>query len=201
MPESRGRRPTKRSQIQSRTQDQSKEHWSQWRKYIVAVVVFFTGVIGLASAVVTFLPRLQIDVSQEVQSGSPFPASMTITNGLLPLDQVSIYVRICSALSSDLGGTILGRKTCRGPSGGSGGVTTPAWQNHHLMTDEKWIVPMGRNVPFASGVIAADISIAVTYWPWLVPKPWFMELRESETRLQIHTQPDGTLIWVPLPVD
>lgn len=49
----------------------------------------------LASAVVTFLPRLQIDVDAQFDPLSPFPSSISITNGLLPLDQVSVLVRLC----------------------------------------------------------------------------------------------------------
>jgi hypothetical protein len=81
------------------------------------------------------------------------------------------------------------------------GATTPAWQRHRPTTDEKWIVPMGSNVPFYVDPVSADISVVVSFWPRLVPKPWFMDLREIESRFVIHNQPDGQRIWVAAPKD
>jgi hypothetical protein len=150
--------------------------------------------------VITFAPRLQIDVPEiAVEPSSPFPSSISITNGLVPLEDVTLLVRLCRVMNA-AGGQVVGRKSCDGPSSGAGGITTPAWQKHRLAMDEKWVVPMGANVPFYVEPATADISIVVKYWPWLLPRLWF-DLMEKEARLVIHKQPDGRLMWIRRPVE
>jgi hypothetical protein len=157
-------------------------------------------VIGLLSAVATFAPRLQIDVPEAaVEPSSPFPSSVAITNGFVQLEDVNLFVRLCQVTNA-AGGQIIGRKSCDGLSSAAGGITTPAWQKHRLVTDEKWMVPMGKNVPFYVDPATADVSIVVKYWPWLLPRFWF-GLMEKEVRLVIHIQPDGRRIWTPRPID
>src|SRR4051794_27592397 len=69
---------------------------------------------GLAVAGVIFAlwPRLQIDMSDGFDPLSPFPASVTITNGFLPLDPVSIFIRPCSVSSSAGNSRITGSSNC-----------------------------------------------------------------------------------------
>jgi len=117
-----------------------------------------------------------------------------ITNQLLPLDRASFFIRICRA-ADDSGGNIVGLKKCSDSSNGGGGITTPAWQNHLLWTDEPWDILLGRDVPFQFDATTADIRLVVRYWPWLLPKPWFMDLREKEARLTLSTRQDGSRIW------
>jgi hypothetical protein len=199
MSKSRGRKRPKAPKDPPKPQDVSKNYWSKGWKFVVGSIGFLVAAIGLLSAVTSFVPRPQIDVSEVVEPSSPFPSSITITNGFVPLENISIFVRLCRVTNA-AGGQIIGRKSCDGPSSGAGGITTPEWQKHRLTTDEKWVVPMGANVPFYADPVTADISIIVKYWPWLLPRLWF-DLMEKEVRLVIHKQPDGRLIWNPRPIN
>lgn len=67
----------------------------------------------------------------------------------------------------------------------------------NLATDEKWTIPMRRNVPLQFDADTADIVIAVTYWSPMLPR----FLREIAARFTIHKQPDGQKIWIRRPVD
>ncbi len=161
--------------------------------YTITAIALFVAFVGFASAVIAFLPRMQIDAAEAVDPQSPLPSSITITNGLLPLKDVSIFVRIGAATSSEGTGKITGFHS-------AGGITTPQWQNRQLATDEKWAVPMGTNVPFIFNVGTADVVVAVTYWPKYIPRLFF-SLPEKLARLVIHRLPNGASIWIVQPLN
>jgi hypothetical protein len=167
------------------------------KRLLWTVFTMLLTVVGLAAA---FWPRLQIEATEQVDSLSPLPLSVTLTNGIMPLDQVSVFVRICQA-RNDTGGRIVGRasSSCDGPSR-RGGITTPAWQNHYLQVDDKWVIPMGRNVPFSFNVTEADISVVVRYWLPFIPRLDF-DLFEKEARFRIFKKVDGERVWIRIPVD
>jgi hypothetical protein len=168
-----------------------KRHW----KATLASVGAIAAVISFASSLVTFFPRLQIDVSEQFDSRSPLPASVIIRNQFLPLDEVSFLVRICRATDISGQAHIIGLKSCTGASAGGGGITMPAWQGHRLQTDEPWAILLGSNVPFFFNAGESDVRLVVKYWPQYVPRPWFIDLREKEVRLTTRKKPDGQIIW------
>jgi hypothetical protein len=194
----RKQKPRKRAAPPQINGAQTQHSWAKALKYAKIIVLFFVGLISFASAVYAFAPRLQIDVPESAEPLRPFPSSVTITNGMLPLDRVSVFVRICRATTPDRSGKIVG--SCSEASTGGGGITMPDWQNHRLGMDEKWTIPMGGNVPFIFEVGPADVLIVATYWPEHFPKPWFISLREYPARFHTHRQPDGRVIWIRRPL-
>ena len=110
-----------------------------------------------------YRPRLMASTSDR-HVGRPFPASVTITNGFLPLDHVSIFIRPCSVLSSQGNSRIVGSSNCSRANTGGGGITRPEWREKHLALDERWNVPLGRTVPFTFDTGEADILLVITYW-------------------------------------
>jgi hypothetical protein len=197
MPTSRGRKkPTKSSPPPN--PPKSQPWWIRYWKIIVATPI--ATYVGLAAAVTTFLPRVQFEPSVEYVAGSPFPASVRISNQLWPLKRVSFAVRICHT-ENDVGGKVIGMKDCTGASKGAGDITTPSWQHHRLAMDEKWDIPIGGYLAFTVDARTADVRLVLKYWPWLVPKLPFVDLLEKEARLVLYSKPDGTHFWGAHPID
>jgi len=164
---------------------------------VLALLVGISVLLGIASGMLALLPSLQIEVNGQFEPGYPFPASITIINGIIPIGDVSVFVRICSAMDTGLSGVIVSDQC----SALAGGITMASWQDHRWGRNGKWTVLMGRNVPFQFDPLAADISLAVKYWPWLLPRMESWRLFEQTQRLKIHEQPDGQRIWVLWPED
>lgn len=165
--------------------------WSKTAKRTFKTFGWAIATVGLLASIAAFLPRVQIEFSETVQASSPFPYSVTLTNGLVPLANTSVSIRPCLIVSPDQRGKIIG--SCKG----TGGITMPGWQGHYLATDEKWTIPLGRNVPFRFDADEGDVIIVVTYWSSMLPR----FLREIPARFVIHKQPDGTKVWIRRPVD
>ena len=189
----RNRKPSKKIDASAARHREVEDGWSRGLKGMLAAVSFIVAAVGFFAAVGYFWPRIQIDVEGKFDPDSPFPKSVSITNvGNIQLDQVFVLMRP-SRIVSEGGGTIIG------PSSGPGGITRPDWKVSHLAAGDKWTVPMGRNVAFMFGPISnGDISIVVNYWPWMLPKPPFLDWRK-EARLVTHREPDGQMIWIARP--
>lgn len=200
MSKAKRRRPNQPPKSPKPSPEPRSPWWKQHWKFLATVAGLIVATVGFASALATFLPRVQFDVSSEYISGSPFPASVTVINQLWPLSGVSFVVRICSAQNAG-GGKIIGMKKCTGGSNGGANFTTPDWQKHQLRSDEKWVVYVGGNIQFNVDATSADVRMVIRYWPWLLPHPWFMQLREKEARVVLYTKPDGSHFWGAKPVD
>lgn len=201
MPTSRGRKKTKRTSSQRHSPiPPSYLRWKRHWKKLLAIAGAIAAIVGFASAVATFVPRVQFEVSPQYVLGSPFPASITIINQFWPLDDVSFALRICRAQNA-VGGKFIGLKNCSGPSKGAGDISTPQWEKHQLATDERWDIQVGGNIAFQFDAVTADIRLVLKYWPWLIPGPWFMGLEEKEARLVLYTKPDGSRFWSAIPVN
>jgi hypothetical protein len=181
------------------------------RKHVVGSVLLVAGVatftaaifavaIGSATAIVGVVPRLKIEVPRIAEHSSPLPNSATITNEFVPLDRVEVFVRLCRLFTPDKKDTVPGPVTCNASSPAAGGLTMPDWQRRHFAADEKWLVPMGNNVPFRFETGAADIMIVVSYSPWLVPKP-FLQPLEYRARFASHEKAGGQHVWIPRALD
>lgn len=165
------------------------------KKVVIPITV---GVIGLASALLTLSPRLQVDVDPAFDPASPFPGSISVTNtGNFPLANVSIFVRPCRIV--DETGSVVG-VACNGLVG-SGGITMPDWRDHYLGVGVKWTIPMGRNIPFQFNANKADILVVVSYLPWPLSVLRFVPPQETAAHFVTHREPDGRVIWISRPVD
>jgi hypothetical protein len=171
----------------------------RWRRFSCTDrLAFGLAILGILFAL---WPRIMVDFSDLYDAESPFPASVTISNQFLPLDDVSLFIRPCT-LRSDSGFSFIGSSDCTRGNVGAGGVTTPDWQKrYHLQSDDKWTIPLGRNVRFFATVTSGDTLIVVTYWPWPLPRPWFVRPWEYISRFALYRQFDGKLIWVRRPLD
>jgi hypothetical protein len=167
---------------------------------MAVTVAIFAAALGSAAAIVGVVPRLRIDVPRAAEPSSPLPSSMTITNEFIPLDNVSVFLRVCSIFTPDKKDTVPGPVSCNASSPTAGGLTLPDWQKRHLAPDKKWTIPMGSNVPFRLESGAADIMIVVSYRPWLVPKP-LLNLREYRARFASREKAGGQRIWLPRSLD
>jgi hypothetical protein len=172
---------------------------TQSRKFAAWLVGTVAAVVSFAAAVAVFLPRVTVEAERVVDLSNSFPTSITVTNGLVPLDEVQVAFRPCQMIFENL--KVVGRKDCSGTSKDRNfELQDYTQQPHHLQMDEKWtIVPPARIVQ-GNKLVSSDISVIVKFWPWLVPRFWFKR-RETEFRFQTAKQPDGQLVWISTPVD
>jgi hypothetical protein len=64
------------------------KRWSLVRKSFV-ILSAAGAIIGAASAIATFLPRVSVDIGDPIQSSKPLTAPITVTNTFVPLQQFS----------------------------------------------------------------------------------------------------------------
>jgi len=180
--------------VQTALQRQQPRRWGKRVNWLLATALAGAGIIF------ALWPRLQIDMSDGFDPVSPFPASVTITNGFLPLDHVSIFIRPCSVLSSQGNSRIIGSSNCSRADTGGGGITRPEWREKHLAPDERWNVPLGRTVPLTFDTGEADMLLVITYWPW--PFPTFgLPPFENSARFTVTTLATGNRGWIRRPLD
>jgi hypothetical protein len=187
---SRSKMRSKRALPQlKKTRDRRSMDWIA----VLTVAGLVIAVIGLPAALGYYRPRTQIDANGKYDPASPFPSSVKITNtGNIQLDQVSVRVRP-THVESEGGGKIIGATV------GPGGITKPDWKISHLAPGRHWDIPMGRNVAFFFGPVSSgDVSVVVSYWPWLLPQFSFFSWND-EARLITHREPDGQIIWITKP--
>jgi hypothetical protein len=164
------------------------------------VVVFIIGLVGFISAILTFLPKVQIDIDSKYDPLSPFPASISVTNtGSVPLGSVSIFVRPCRVIGPKESNSVMEGSACK--NAGAGGITMTGWRSRYLRTGVRWTIPMGRNVPFTFDTEKANILIVASYLPWPISELSFLWHQETVARLVTHKEPDGQIIWISIPVD
>jgi hypothetical protein len=213
MPESRGRRRTsaKKEIPNLKPKPKSKKEWTQLRKLMAAVLGLAT-LLGVPAAVVAFWPRLTVEIGEPRQPSDPFSAPFTVANtGIMPLRKVSFNVGLCKVFILTVGPNgrpitfnIVGTPDqqaaattppCSAPNGAL--LTSSEWANHRLAPDERYTGSLA-DMHFLSGGQAseADITMVVTFQPWIIPKT-----AKSEFRFVTVRQPDGTLRWVSRTLD
>lgn len=182
----------------------------------------FVATITFAAAVVTFLPRVTVDVTAPETPSDSFSSAFVARNGgIVPLWHVSFFVGICAAV---LEVTTADKRTVRmnlvgtpdrpvDPTTTTGCVTpngsrysAPPWQNHRLTIDEPFsaelsdVLPALLGAPPQKGWVYrmkdADITIITSFDPWFIPYN-----RRAEFRFTAKEQMDGTLRWFPRTLD
>jgi hypothetical protein len=165
-------------------------YW-QYRKY-------WPDIIGITALVIALWPRIQVDFSEVYEADSPFPASVTISNQFLPLHDVELFVRFCNQ-DAFQGLTIEGGSDCTRSNTGRGGFRMGDWTSQ-LARDDKWTVPLGRNVQVT--MPARDVLFVIKYWPWPIPSlSTIFSAPEYVARFSLFRRDDGSLIWIRKPLD
>jgi hypothetical protein len=167
--------------------------WKERWKAIVGVAASFAALIGFASAVVTFLPRMQVDPEGPLDPSSPSPVSFTIANtGSIPLENVRALLGICSVGFNLTDKNPTPPTMC--PRSLQSRMAPGKWNISRLGIDEKFAVTLED--PLNGQVGYADISIIVEYEPWFIP--W---RREKEFRFETRKLSDAKLHWFPHPLN
>jgi hypothetical protein len=184
-----------------------------------AVVVAISVVVGIAAGGLFFLPRVSVDISEPIEPSKPFSAPFVATNNnIVPLNSVNFYIGVCKLVlkatnragveqSINVVGTPDRRiddsvPMCATPNGSR--YSDPAWLNHKLAPDEKFSRSLSEAyrslLPPSFDPIAkvdeADITIVVSFKPWILP--W---RRESEFRFATDKLPDGKYRWFARSLD
>jgi hypothetical protein len=166
-------------------------------------------VLTVAASALFFLPRVTVEPSGPYDPLQPSPITFTITNiNIVPLRNVKIGIGLCYLYPTDEPGASsmrspeAGREKepieCNGPT-----KTIPsidAWSVKWLDTDEKWQIALEQAVSLHSPqqIEKANITIAVTYSPWLMPWPWRYT---REFRFITKKLSDGKIYWIPTPLN
>jgi hypothetical protein len=212
MPESRGRKytPERKPLPNLRPKPKPKKEWTQFRK-LVAVVLGLATLLGVPAAIVVFWPRVTVDILAPENPLNALSAPFVVTNiGIMPLRNVSFSMGVCRITLKMPNGSplnIVGTpdhpidpSTPRCATSNGARFATPSWSNHRLAPDERYSGNLADPHTFDAGsnnlISDADISMVVSFRPWVIP--W---TKEAEFRFVTKPQPDGTLRWFPRSLD
>ncbi|SEE79086.1 hypothetical protein SAMN05519104_7498 [Rhizobiales bacterium GAS188] len=200
MPVSRGRKAKHKTpaapmrvSLVRQSQPEKKPHWLG-RSAGVAVAI-----IGTAAAIVTFWPRMTVELTGPSDNSNPLSVSFVIANtGYIPLENLNIGIGLCHL---DFGKLILKSERikdgaeCRGYN--SSEFVKPTWKNHRLGMDEKMTIRVQDlfNDP-ARTFSGGDITITIKYQPWIIPIA-----SERQVRFVAAKDAEGKFQWAAQPID
>ena len=171
----------------------SRRYWSIFLRALGGM----TFCLGLAASVATFLPRITVDSPPQIDPLSPYPIPFTITNiGLVPLVNVQPAIGICELWTKRTSESSHDSRPCEGSIRGR--IMMDKWFIKELRADERHLIRLDDlfHIKPPARFGGADISIIVSYQPWLIPFK-----REFEFRFFTREEKDGTLSWTPRPLD
>lgn len=191
-------RKAKLARAQARVQDQAQlQQKHRIRRLTIRAVSALVTLIGLAAAVVTFLPRITPSISDPTDALNPFSSSVTLVNsGALPLHDVTVRIairRICGS-NVDCPEQTDHPDPNRYKSSASEFQHT-SWTSHDLAIDDRFDVPLedlfNRSPRETKPVMKfADIAVVVDY-----RIPLFPFKREKIFPLYTRKQQSGSLAW------
>jgi hypothetical protein len=187
MPTSRGRRrgsgsptpSTSQSSHPSQTATEKKARYNIWRLLVgslhallgwlsaktPSILTWMSVLIGIAAGALFFLPRVSVEPSAPYDPTNPSPVTFTIANiNIVPLRNVHAFIGVCDI-------AVVGQREmqrCNGPIISLMSPPDPKWFVRWLDLDEKWQIALEDMFPGLGPkqIESADITIAVTYWPW-----------------------------------
>jgi hypothetical protein len=185
-----------------------KKHWMR----VVGISTFVVALVGFVSALATFVPRVTVDAGSLIDPADPLSVPFTITNTtVVPLEHVSGMVGICRIW---LGDRLKIESTAGDCSKSNYALLVhPPWQEHRLASDQAFTITL-RDAVQASGMkeyaeqfpkylpegrvsySSADISVIVTFHPWLLPIE-----RRKEFRFIGKRESNGTFVWQRQSID
>ncbi|MGH6842261.1 MAG: hypothetical protein ACREDV_09265 [Methylocella sp.] len=194
MPKSRKRKPTAKSTQPLKSQGKPRRHWSKGRKWVSGVGAFVLATIGLASGGATFLPHLTVDPGGAIEPSTPYPIPFTITNrSIIPLVDVQPMLGVCEIYYGEPKNL---HERCDKMR--TYFIFKP-WFVHKIAPDEPYTIHLDEFFNIKGKFGAADISIKVEYYPWILT---FWPFRtEKEFRFQTSLGTDGKLWWKDRPLE
>jgi hypothetical protein len=214
MPRSRGRK-SKLNQVKSQPRQNLQtvrpsrpyrfgQSLLHFLKSVWAIALIGGFVLATFVAAYSLWPRLSADVEKEPDFSSALPNAVSITNtGPVTLRDVAVSFGLCRA-TSDGGASVIGRRNpakCNGSAikAGNGIAHVLDWEGHTLVVDEKWTLSLPfKFASFGKEKLAdGDVDYIVTFWAWPIP----LYRHTVEFRFATQRQPNGNLIWAPIPVD
>jgi hypothetical protein len=163
-------------------------HWWQLTIAISVIVAIVAGALFL------FPPRVTVDSSGAFDASDPLSTSFVIKNTwVLPLRGVMPFVGHCEfRVTSHI--TLEGDCST---SRGSSRFVVPSWGSRNLDVDEKFSIALASVFNTPAGTFSGgDITIGVTFRPWIIPYPI-----ERMFRFVAQKQRDGRFSWVPQALD
>jgi hypothetical protein len=207
MPESRGRRPKKQRQVATQTGKpksitaqattvQLKRRWEKILRVFGVISGIVAGAVGLSAGAFGLLnewPRPTIELTYAPEASNPFSGIFKVENTrFYPLDDVRIEAYLWCAK--------IGRGTdTTPPTMCKRGMASSKreWNKRGLAADDPYEIDVG-DVLFAtpSALLYGDISINVSYTPWVVPYHF-----NKEFRFYTRRKDDGGIEWLHKPLD
>ncbi|WP_454813249.1 hypothetical protein [Labrys neptuniae] len=194
MSKSKNRKPVNKKTPPPPLQPPMQPSWKKYWKAAATTAGVVVAIVGLASAVVAFLPRVTIEPGGPIDPSNPNPISFTIANtGIVPLREVQPMLGLCVLIWGEpkpLPGTCNKISTFM--------IYTP-WHSDSLAIDERYTIHLDEVIKAAGKFGGADISIRVDFYPWLLTF-WPFRL-EKEYRFQTKLEDDGKFSWMARPLD
>jgi hypothetical protein len=207
MPESRGRKPKKQKQVATQavkpktitvqeTTAEPKRRWAKVLRVFGVIFGIFAGAVGLFAGAVGLLtewPRPTIEVTNAPEASNPFSGIFKVANTrFYPLEDVRIEAYLWCAK--------IGRGTdTTPPTMCKRGMASSKreWNKRTVAADDSYEIDVG-DVLFAtpSALLYGDISINVSYTPWVVPYHF-----NKEFRFYTRRKDDGGIEWLHKPLD
>jgi hypothetical protein len=192
------------------TTAEPERRWAKGRRVIVTIFRLFVGAVGLfVGAVGLFVgavslfaaalgifnewPRPTVEPTNAPEASNPFSGIFKVANPrFYPLDDVRIEAYLWCAK--------IGRGTdTTAPTMCKRGMASSKreWNKRTLAADDSYEIDVG-GVLFAtpSALLYADISVKVSYTPWVVRYSF-----DKEFRFYTRRKDDGGIEWLHKPLD
>lgn len=158
--------------------------WKRWASAFTALV----GVLG----VLHYLPSITVKATADADPANPLSAVFELTNEqVYDLNDLGIEVSLrCGRIGH---GTNTDSMDCKRPSMRS---DNQRWSQHDLGAHRSYEFTPGDRLFITPGaMLYAQISIYVSFKPWLMPFWW----PEQEYRFETRVRSDGKVDWLKIP--
>lgn len=152
-------------------------------------------ILGLFLTVLHYWPQISVEATRAADVSNPLSGIFKVTNEQnYPINDVNVSMEAslrCSRIG--LGDNTAPMDRCDP----SMHTTKKRWSEHTLRPHEPYEISPGDLLFVTPGALLyAQLSIFVSYEPWIIPIHWYKEMRFETRRLS-----DGTTEWLHIPAD